>query len=124
MINVNYGKNGGLMAACRPLKEYAWIVKKIRKNRASPGTEGAIDEAINSMPVDFEIRQFLMGHRAEVKDMCITEDNEAETLQMIREEGREENMLKRGILFDEIAEILELPIDTIRAWAKEPGMPV
>lgn len=52
-----------------------------------------------------------------------------------REEGREEgarktarktawNMLKRGTPFDEIAEILELPIDTIRAWAKEPGMPV
>ena len=29
------------------------------------------------------------------------------------------NMRKRGCSFDEIAEILELPSDTIRVWAKE-----
>ena len=103
-------------------------MEKIRENKASLGIEGAIDEAINCIPEYFEIRQFLIGHRAEVKDMCITEYNEAETLQMIREEGREEgarktarNMLKRGTSFDEIAEILELPIDMIRSWARESG---
>jgi len=30
------------------------------------------------MPVDYTIRMFLIGNRAEVKDMCITEYNEAE----------------------------------------------
>ena len=50
-----------------------------------------------------------------------------------RKEGREEgrlkqakktaaNMQKRGSSFDEIAEVLELPADTIRAWAKEADM--
>ena len=50
-----------------------------------------------------------------------------------REEGREEgrlkqakktaaNLRKRGSSFDEIAEILELPADIIRAWAKETDM--
>lgn len=68
MLNINYGKNGGLMASCRPLKEYAWLVEKIRENKASLGIEGAIDEAINCIPEYFEIRQFLIGHRAEVKD--------------------------------------------------------
>ncbi|NBH34330.1 hypothetical protein D3Z58_12340 [Clostridiaceae bacterium] len=64
---------------------------------------------------------------AEVKDLCITEYNEAETMQMIREEGREEgrlkqakktaaNMRKRGTSFEDIAEILELPVDMIRSW--------
>ena len=62
MLNVNYGKNGGLMAACRPLKEYAWLVEKIRENKESLVIEGAIDEAINSLPVDFEIRQFLIRY--------------------------------------------------------------
>ncbi len=57
--------------------------------------------------------------------MCITEYYEAETLQMIREEGRKEgdlnrarrttsNMRKRGASFDEIAEIQGLPDDVIR----------
>ena len=47
-----------------------------------------------------------------------------------RQEGREEgrirqakktavNMRKRGSSLDEIAEILELPADTIRTWVKE-----
>lgn len=29
------------------------------------------------------------------------------------------NMLKKGTSYDEIAEILELPSDTIRSWACE-----
>lgn len=51
-----------------------------------------------------------------------------------REEGREEgdlkrarktafNMRKKGTSFEEIAEILELPSDTVRSWAAEDGMP-
>ncbi len=50
----------------------------------------AVDKAINDMPADYEIRMFLMGNRAEVRDMCITEYNEAETMKMLREEGRKE----------------------------------
>ena len=50
----------------------------------------AVDKAINDMPADYQIRMFLMGNRAEVKDMCITEYNEAETMKMLREEGRKE----------------------------------
>lgn len=127
MVNINYGEDESLLSFCRPLKEYAWLVSQIRKNQSSMGIEDAVDKAIGNMPEDFEIREFLMGHRAEVKDMCITEYNEAETLQMIREEGREEgdlkrakktafNMLRRGASYDEIAEILELPADMIRSW--------
>lgn len=67
--------------------------------------EQAAGRAIQDMPEEFEIREFLVGHRAEVKDLCITEYNEAETMQMIREEGREEgyeellrNLVKAGDL--------------------------
>ena len=60
--------------------------------------------------------------------MCITEYNEAKTMQMIREEGREEgdlkramrtasNMLKAGEPIDKIASFLEFPPETILAWA-------
>ncbi len=50
----------------------------------------AIDKAIDDMPEDFLIREFLLAHKAEVKDMCLTEYNEAETMEMFREEGREQ----------------------------------
>ena len=51
------------------------------------GIGQAVDIAVQDVLEDFEIREFLIGHRAEVKDLCITEYNEAETMQMIREEG-------------------------------------
>ncbi len=91
MININYGHNPELMKACEPLAEYAWLVEKIRENRRNGlGIEEAVDGAMNEMPADYEIRKFLMGNRAEVKDLCITEYNEAETMKRFREEGRKE----------------------------------
>ncbi len=90
MVNINYGKDQGILGACKPLSEYAWLVERIRKNRSEMDIDQAVDQAIDEMPEEYEIRKFLVGHRAEVKGMCITEYNEAETLQMIRMESREE----------------------------------
>ena len=83
------------MDICRPLAEYAWLVERIRKNRKAGMEIGeAVDKAIDDMPVDYLIRMFLIGNRAEVKDMCITEYNELQTMQMFREEGREEGQIE------------------------------
>lgn len=91
MININHGSNPELMRACEPLAEYAWLVERIRENRRNGlGIEEAVDRAINDMPEDYEIRKFLIGNRAEVKDLCVTKYNEAETMKRFREEGREE----------------------------------
>lgn len=91
MLNINYGKNKKLMEDCKPLSEYAWFVERIRENRiAGAEIEAAVDQAMDDMPQDYLIRAFLLGNRAEVKDMCITEYNEAETMKMFREEGRRE----------------------------------
>lgn len=90
MLNINYGKNESLLSSCKPLKEYAWLIEQIRENQKTMGIGEAVDRAIQDMPENYEIRQILIGNRAEVKDMCITEYNEAETMQMIREEGREQ----------------------------------
>ena len=90
MLNINYGKNRELLEACRPLWEYAWLVQNIRENGRKMGIEEAVDKAINEMPEEFEIRTFLIGNRAEVKQMCITEYNETETMQLFEEQGRRE----------------------------------
>ena len=105
MINVNFGHNKELMAACKPLSEYAWFVQRIRDHLKDHEIEEAIDLAIKEMPKDFVIRDFLIGNKAEVRDMCITEYNETETMQMFWEEGKEEGLkegkeagLKEGLL--------------------------
>lgn len=105
MININYGHNKSLLTACKPLEEYAWFVAQIRGNiasnsdNASNKIEAAIDRAIHDMPKDFEIRNFLISNflisnRAEVKDMCLTEYNETETLELFRQEGWQEGRLE------------------------------
>ncbi len=130
MFNINYGKNKSLLDVCRPLKEYAWLIGQIRKNRKHMEIGDAVDKAIGDMPEDFVIRPLLIGHKAEVKDMCITEYNEAETMQMIREEGREEGSiirlikmvckkLRKGQDAAAIADALEEDISVIRKIVTE-----
>lgn len=50
----------------------------------------AVDKAIEDMPDDFEIKLHLLAHRAEVKNMCVTEYNETETMQMLKEEEKKQ----------------------------------
>ena len=93
MLNVNYGKNQILLENCKVLGEYAWLVAEIRKIKGENRDEdigNAIDQAITAMPEDFVIRSFLIEHRAEVKGMLLTEYNEAETMELFKEDGRKE----------------------------------
>lgn len=90
MFNINYGHNKGLMEACRSLSEYAWFVEEIRKNSEEMDVEEAIDKAMDDMPDTYEIKEFLIGNRAEVKGMCLTEYNEQETMELLKKEFREE----------------------------------
>ncbi len=90
MININYGKNRELMAACKPLSDYAWFIEEIRKYKETMEIESAVDHALENMPGDSLLKDFLTANKAEVKQMCITEYNEAETMEQFREEGRKE----------------------------------
>ena len=132
MINVNYGNNKELMKACKPLEEYSWLVAEIRKNNETKdkdGTSSAIDKAITAMPDDFLIKPFLEAHRAEVKGMLMEEYNEAEVLELTREEGKEEGReegqlkmlimqscrkLRKGKNASQIAEELEEDLPVIQ----------
>ena len=93
MININYGRNKELMSACSPLSEYAWLIEQIRKNNECMDIEAAIDSALDDMPEDFGLKKLLIANKAEVKQMCITEYNEAEAMEQFREERRKEGIL-------------------------------
>ena len=90
MININRGYNAALMDACRPLDEYADIVESIRMLRKSRPLDAAIDQTIDTLPDDSILKPYLEAHKAEVKNMLLTEYNEAETMELFKEEGRAE----------------------------------
>ena len=90
MLNVNVGRNRLLLDACKPLGEYSWLVDEIRRNNTTNDEDGmssAVDRAITDMPDSFVIKSFLELHRTEVKGMLLTEYNEAEAMELFREEG-------------------------------------
>jgi hypothetical protein len=91
MVNVNEGRSPGLLAACAPLREYAWLVARVREAVVAGTDVGeAVDRAITAMPTSFEIKGFLEEHRAEVVGMLLTEYDEAQAMELFRAEGRAE----------------------------------
>jgi hypothetical protein len=88
MININYGHNKTLLDACSPLKEYAMFVESVRNNRSRYVTlEEAVDAAVDELPEGSAIKSFLIANKAEVKQMCITEYDEARTFEEQLQEG-------------------------------------
>ena len=67
------------MNACKPLQEYAWLINEVRQN-SDDDLETTIDAAIDKMPDDFTIKNFIVGHRTEVKGMFLTEWDQEEAL--------------------------------------------
>jgi hypothetical protein len=130
MININFGHNKALLNACKPLKEYAWFVDKVRFYQQTMETlEEAVDAALEELPDDSLIKPFLLANKAEVKRMCITEYDEARTFAEQREEGREEGVLatlialvKKGILT--LAQAAEEAHMTVDEFEKKTGLKV
>lgn len=90
MININYGHNKELMEACKPLSEYSWMIQMIKEKSKSMSIENVVDSVIDEMPEEYTIKPFLKAHRAEVKGMLETEYNEAEIMELFKEDGRRE----------------------------------
>lgn len=88
MINVNYGHNKELLEACKPLKEYACFIDRIRFHQKDLETiDEAVDKALDDMPEDSILKPFLIANKAEVKRMCITEYDEARTISEAKEDA-------------------------------------
>ena len=123
MLNVNVGRNKELRDACKPLGEYSWLVDEVRRNNTTKDEEGmssAIDKAISSMPDDYVIKPFLEAHRAEVKGMLLTEYNEAEQMELFKEDGRREGRAE-GII-ETLISLVKDGILSIKDAAKRAGI--
>lgn len=128
MLNINYGKNQKLMEACKPLEEYAWLVDSVRKNQKDKmDLELAVDMTIDKMQDSFMIKQFLVGNRAEVKQMFLTEYDQEKVMEQERKEIRIEvatDMLKKKFSLDDIIDISKLSKETILSIADSLGISV
>ncbi len=125
LINIRPEHNKDLLNGCKILFEYSWFVEEVRNNRKTLENDEAVDKAIKDMPNDYEIKTFLLANQAEVKSMCLTEYDEAETMEMFKEEGRTEErlslierMLRKGKSPEEIAELCDYPILSVREIAE------
>lgn len=90
MVNIRPHCNNHILNECKILSEYSWFIEEIRKNNETMELEEAVDRAIKEMPQEYELKALLVAHASEVRNMLITEYNETETMQLFKQEGREE----------------------------------
>ncbi len=127
LININSGTNRKILESCRPLGEYSWFVDTIRKKISTENTtmEDAVYSTISEMPKEYQIKKFLMKNRAEVKNMCLTEYDEAKTMEMFKRDAREEGQeyklveqickkLRKGKSVEQIADEVEEDIENVQ----------
>ena len=103
--------------------EYSWLVDEIRRNNTTNDEDGmssAVDRAISDMPDSFVIKSFLELHRTEVKGMLLTEYNEAEAMELFREEGRAEGRAE-GII-DTLISLVQNGLLSIKDAAAQLGI--
>lgn len=126
MVNINYGRSPKLLGACRPLQEYSWLIAEIRRNGQTMEIERAVDRAVTDMPPEYVLKPFLEEHRAEVKGMMLMEYNEAEQMNLFKEEGRAEGR-QEGMAKGKISTLIDLVKDNLLSLtnaAKKAGMSV
>ena len=132
MININYGRNNDLIERCRPLADYSQFVSTVRELKSQGlAMDSAVHNAIRMLGEDSPIRDFLIAREAEVLKLCITEYNEKEVMEYLKEEAKEEGWeegLREGATKAEanysnlIKNLLSLNrIDDIRKVAEDPG---
>lgn len=122
-----FGKNKKLMERCKILQDYAILIDRIRYFQENTADmETAVTKAVDECIKKDILADFLLEHKAEVIDMCLTEYNEAETMAMFRKEFREDGLAEGRI---EGADILFEAVKLVRNGyntidkLKEKGIP-
>lgn len=75
MYNINYGRNKELLAACKRLEEYSYVVDRIKKaivGRSGEEREVAIYAAIDDCIKSDKLKDILIKDREEVKSMLLS----------------------------------------------------
>ena len=111
MININYGMNKELMAACSTLEEYAIFIDRVRRYAAlsmsAAEMEKAVDRAVNECIKEGILAKFLSMHKAEVTGMILTDYDEEKTMEMFKREYRHDGYSEGRLEGEQIGRNLE-----------------
>lgn len=98
VLNVNYGKNKELLERCKTLKEYALFVASIRRNlEKNMKGQDAIEQAVDECIQNGILADILRKNRSEIVDSILTEWDEDEYRDYLKEEGKTEGKIERTI---------------------------
>jgi len=134
VLNINEGKNTGIVNRCQSLAEYSVFIAKIHSFWEESGSlEEGIKKAIKYCSKHGIMNQFLEIHGSEVLNMILEDWNTEEAIAFAREEGREDgreegraeawkeskqtiarNALARGSTPEFVHEITGLDLKTIQ----------
>lgn len=90
MVNINKGHNSDILKQCAALEGYTVLIRKIVEYRKLVPIEAAVRRAMDYCIENGYLVEFLSAHKEEVFNMSLTEFDEKEFIEMIRNEGREE----------------------------------
>jgi predicted transposase/invertase (TIGR01784 family) len=136
VYNIKDGRNAHIVQRCEELRGYSIFTDMIRGNRKTVPLKEAIIKAIDDCIAQNILKDILIKLKKEVVGMLLVdwdfdtamevckeesfEDGRIEGIEKGRAEGRTEGVLKtaramkeRGLDISIIAEVTELPIDTI-----------
>lgn len=134
VLNINYGHNLELMEKCRVLEEYSRFVAISRQyTESGMDMQRALGLAIDYCIEHNILSEFLREYRAEVLGMLLEEFDVEKYERSLKEDGFEEGqrvgiqqgiqqgqtaylkkMLRNGMSEEQIAFVLEIPIEQVR----------
>lgn len=112
IININYGHNQELMKNCHELYEYAYLVEEVRKGtRSGLSLADSIDQAVETCIEHNVLKEFLLRHRAEVKNTMLEELYSVERYErLLRQEGYRKGKAE-GLAEGRAAEIVQIGLE-------------
>lgn len=132
LININAGKNEGIMKKCRRLEEYSIFVARIREyQKQGYAIEESIDRAVEECIQEGILEELLRSQREEVRSMLLTEYNEQAHIEHERKiaadeayaEGMTAGIEEGEALFGNLADLLieNSRMDDLQKAAKDKG---
>lgn len=93
VLNVNYGKNRELLERCRRLFGYSYLIQQVR-HYMDQGLvlEAAMDKAIEDCIAQGILKEFLLKHRGEVRDVILTKYDASFHIKCEKELSRQEGI--------------------------------
>ena len=77
--------------------------------------ENALSHAIDEVPDDFVLKSFLKINKSEVLSMLLTEYNEAEVMELFKEDGKKEGVVI-GTTIGADKHLIELICKKLKKW--------